>query len=139
MNNLPQSVRDWIDVVGVTPALALVKSMPGLILKVPTGAREEGVTRARLIGIMGLEAADKFISIYQGERLTVPRCVKALRDERNQRIINAYGDGKSVPSLALEHGLNERQIRNILCEVPGDVVAGLGQRSVVDDRQLGLF
>ena len=73
MDNLPRSVRDIIDLVGVIPALALVRAYPGLTLKVPTGAREDGQVRARLIGIMGFEAAEKFIATYGGERLTRER------------------------------------------------------------------
>ena len=139
MDNLPRSVRDLIDLIGFTPAIALVNVYSGKILKVPTGAREDGQTRSRLIGIMGLEAADKFIAIYGGERLQVARCVKAMRAERNLRIINAYDEGVSVPSLAGEHLLTERQIRTILKRVPGDSVIGLNRMPAMDDRQLGLF
>lgn len=138
MDNLPRSVREIIDLVGVTPALALVRAYPGNILKVPTGAREEGQVRARLIGIMGSEAADKFIANYGGERLSIPRCKVALTDERDLRIIASYDDGQSVPALAVEHLLTERQIRRILKRVPCAGVAGL-ERPQVDDRQLGLF
>ena len=139
MDNLPRSVRDIVDLVGITPALALVRAYSGNVLKVPTGAREDGVVRTRLVGIMGLEAADKFIATYGGERLSIARCVEAARDERDQRIIAAYDAGKSVPALAGENLLTERQIRTILKRVPGEAVAGLGRAQMVDDRQLGLF
>ena len=139
MSNLPQSVRDIIDLVGVTPALALVRAYPGNILKVPKGAREDGQVRARLIGIMGLDAANTFIATYGGDRLSIPRCVEALRDERDQRIIASYDDGQSVPELAVEHILTERQIRTILKRVPGDAIGGLGRPQMIDDKQLGLF
>jgi Mor family transcriptional regulator len=138
MNNLPRSVRDIIDLVGLTPALALVRAYPGNIIKVPTGVVEDGKMRSRLIGIMGFDAAEKFIAHYGGERLTVPRCVDALRDERDQRIIAAYDGGQSVPALAVDNALTERQIRTILKRVPGETVNGLRPQAV-DDKQLGLF
>lgn len=138
MDNLPRSVRDIIELVGVAPALALVHAFPGNILKVPTGAREDGQVRARLIDLMGEAAAVQFMSTYGGERLTIPRCHAALRDERDRRIIGDYDSGTSVPALAVKYQLTERQIRTILKRVPGESVNGL--RAVgVDDRQLGLF
>ena len=138
MDNLPRSVRDLIDLVGVTPALALVRAYSGNVLKVPTGARADGQVRAQLIDIMGAEAADKFIACYGGERLPIARCQVALKDERDRQIIAAYDGGQSVPSLARERLLTERQIRTILKRVPGGV-SGPGFEPVADDRQLGLF
>lgn len=138
MDNLPRLVRDIIDLVGHMPALALVQAYPGNIIKVPTGALESGAMRTRLIGIMGPEAAETFIATYAGERLTIPRCVQALRDERDRQIIADYDAGQSVPLLAGKYTLTERQIRTILKRVPGEVVSGL-QPKATDDRQLGLF
>lgn len=139
MQNLPQSVRDIIELVGMAPALALVRAFPGNILKVPTGAREEGQVRNRLIGIMGFEAAETFMRVYGGERLAIPRCKAALTDERDRKIIADYDAGRSVPWLAVEYCLTERQIRTILKRVPGEGVGGLGRMQTVDDKQMGLF
>lgn len=138
MDNLPKSVRNIVELVGLTPALALVSAYPGCVIKVPAGMRDDGVMCSRLIAIMGLEAAEKFIATYSGERLNIPRCVKAMRDERDQRIISAYDGGRSVKSLAVANALTERQVRTILKRVPGKPVIGLMVQAV-DDRQLGLF
>ena len=138
MDNLPKSVRNIVELVGLTPALALVSAYPGCGIKVPVGLRDDGVMCSRLIAIMGLEAAEKFIATYAGERMTIPRCVKALRDERDQRIISAYDAGRSVTSIAIASALTERQVRSILKRVPGKPVIGLAVPAV-DDRQLRLF
>jgi Mor family transcriptional regulator len=139
MDNLPKSIRDIIDLVGVAPAMALVSAWPGLILKVPTGQKDDGITKAKLVSLMGLEAAQKFIGAYGGEILMVPRCVDALRDERDLKIIAAYDSGTPAWKLALSNCLTERQVRNILKRQPGNAVDGLGVAPVVDDRQIGLF
>lgn len=138
MDNLPKSVRDIIELVGLHPAMALVREFPGNIIKVPTGSVEDGKMRMRLIGLMGPEAADKFIATYGGERLAIPRCVEAMRDERDRQIIGDYDAGKPVSSLAFQFGLTERQIRTILKRVPGENVSGL-HAQITDDKQLGLF
>lgn len=138
MENLPKSVRDIIELIGLAPAMALVQAFPGNIIKVPVGAIEDGKMRTRLIGLMGIEAAEKFIATYGGERLAIPRCVQAIRDERDRRIIDEYDAGKPVSSLALDFGLTERQIRTILKRTPKEGALGAFS-SAIDDRQIVLF
>ena len=138
MDNLPRSVRDIVELVGLTPALALVSAYPGCYIKVPKGIRADGVMCSRLIAIMGLDAAETFIATYAGERMLIPRCVQAVRDERDRRIIADYDKGTGVDKLAVNHLLTVRQIRTILKRTPGEGVNGIG-RQAVDDRQLGLF
>ncbi len=137
MDNLPRSVREILALIGLAPALALVQAYGGCILRVPTGAHADGQVRARLIGLLGGDAADVFIAHYGGERLSIPRCAAALRDERDAMIIAAYTSGRAVPTLAREHALTERQIRNILKRVPGES-GGFGRRGA-DEAQIPLF
>lgn len=135
--NLPRSVRDMIDVIGVTASLALVKAQGGLVFKVPMGKKEDGVARLRLVEIMGAAAADQFIAHYAGERLPIARCAQALRDERDRKIIEDYSAGTSVANLALREQMTERAVREILKRVPGAALAGGGPRG--DDNQMPLF
>jgi Mor family transcriptional regulator len=135
--NLPRSIRDMIDVIGVTAALALVKAQGGIVIKVPMGKKEDGIARQRLIEIMGGQAADRFIAHYAGERLPIARCAQALRDERDRKIIEDYTAGTSVADLALREQMTERAVREILKRVPGGPV-GVGSPPV-DDNQMPLF
>lgn len=137
MDNLPASVRDLIAVMGLQPAVALVQAYGGRSLRVPTGAHADGQVLARLTGLLGGAAAQAFIAHYGGERLTIARCAAALRDERDAQIIADYTAGRSVPALAGEHALTERQIRSILKRVPGER-AGFARQGA-DERQLNLF
>ncbi len=138
MDNLPKSIRDIVDLVGMPATMALVKAYGGIYLKVPTGARADGAVRARLIGLMGEEAAEALIRTYGGERVAIARCAAALRDERDNRIISSYDAGTSATTIALREGMTERHVRTILKRVPGEGY-GLAERAVVDDKQMGLF
>lgn len=138
LDNLPKSVRDIVELVGLTAAIALVKAYGGIYLKVPIGQRE-GQTRAYLIEIMGHDAALKFIAHYGGERLGIPRCDAALRDERDRRIIRDYDANTSAATIAQRERLTERQVRNILKRVPAEGVEGLEGTVTPDGQQLGLF
>lgn len=139
-DNLPPSIRDLVDLVGFSATMALVKAYGGIhINKVPVhGAREHGAIRARLIELMGEEAALKLIQVYSGERLYIARCEAALRDERDRRIIADYDANTSAAVLALREGMTERNVRNILKRVPGEG-HGLAEAVAVDDKQMGLF
>jgi hypothetical protein len=134
VNNLPASVQQMIDLLGVGPALALVRSFGGHVIKVPSRDRRDGRLRERLIEVMGEAPALLFIDHFSGETISIARCAAAARDERDLRIIAAYDAGKKVADLASEHVLTERQIWTILKRVPGEAVGGLGQTP-----QLGLF
>lgn len=133
MDNLPASVRELIAAIGLQPTLALVQTYGGRTLRVPTGARAEKQVRERLIGLLGSGPALTLIRHYGGERITVARCAALLRDERDTAIIAAYTAGRSVPALAGEHLLTERQIRTILKRTPGS-----GLPNPADERQLSL-
>lgn len=138
IDNLPKSVRDIVELVGLPAAIALVKAYGGIYLKVPVG-RRDGQTRALLIEIMGEEAALKFIAHYGGERISVPRCDAALRDERDRRIIADYDVNISAAAIAQRERLTERQVRNILKRVPVEGVKGLEEAEMGLGVQMGLF
>jgi hypothetical protein len=118
--SLPQSVRDIVDLVGFPAAMALVKAYGGVCInKVPVhGSGRPGAIRARLIELMGEEAAEKFIKTYSGERFPVARCEAALRDARDTEIIAKYDSGVSGVKLAIEYGMTERNVRTILKRIP---------------------
>jgi hypothetical protein len=134
--NLPESVRELIDLIGLAPTLALVNAWGGQILHVPTGDNPNSKARRRLVSVLGESATQALIWNYPGQRLTIARCVAAMRDARDRQIIAAYGDGTPVARLAAENFLTDRQIRTIIKRSPGDSVAGLAPGQA---RQLGLF
>lgn len=138
MDNLPKSIRDIVDLVGLPATMALVRAYGGIYLKVPTGARADGAVRARLIALMGEDAAAALIRTYGGERVAIARCEAALRDERDSRIIAAYDANTSAATIALRENMTERHVRNILKRVPGEG-HGVGELVKADDKQLGLF
>ena len=142
LENLPGTVREIVELVGLQATMALVSKYKGIYLKVPTGRKEDGTTRAALISLMGEEAADKFIGAYGGERVSIPMCDQALRDARDARMIADYDAGVSAAKLAQREGMTERNVRNILKRVPGQSVDGLSGNAGgngVDDRQLSLL
>lgn len=136
IDNLPASLRQIIDLVGLAPALALVQSFSGNVIQVPIGARPGGKMRERLSALMGEDAAEKMIAAYGGERLAIPRCVAALRDTRDRQIIADYDAGQPVAVLAGQNLLTERQIRTILKRSPRESAIGIDAGQV---RQISLF
>lgn len=133
--NLPRSVVEMIALIGFAPTMALVQAFAGNVIKIPIHSRPGGHLRERLVRLMGVPAAEQLIAAYGGERLSIPRCVAALRDSRDRQIIAAYDRGVAVAQLARDYALTERQIRSILKRTPGEAVAGLAS----ERRQFALF
>lgn len=122
---LPRSVREMVAHIGLPATMTIVRVHGGTVLRVPTGAREDGQQLLELIERIGEPATRALIAAYGGERLFIPRCAQAVRDMRDRRIIAAYDAGQSVNSLAREHTLTDRQIRTILKRCPGQPVGGI--------------
>lgn len=116
--SLPQSVKDIADLLGTAAALALVKAYGGVYVKCPVAGGRDGKTRRDLFAILGEEKANIFIRHYAGERVAVARCHSSLRDARDTEIITKYDSGVSAAKLALEYGMTERNVRNILKRIP---------------------
>lgn len=135
-DNLPASVRQLISLIGLVPTLALINTFAGQILSIPVRDDPAGERRRRLVEVIGATATSALIANYPGQRLPIPRCVAAMRDARDRRIIAAYDRGASVAALTGEFWLTDRQIRTILKRCPGPVTPGLAPGSA---RQLGLF
>ena len=112
LEDLPESLRDIVDLVGVQAAVRLVENFGGLTkLYVPKRVDEDHVLAKKL----GLKTARALAEEYGGDEIrNIPRCLASIRAVRNARIRGAFDAGASAASLALRFGLTERQIWNIL-------------------------
>lgn len=112
IDDLPGILRDLVDLIGLTGTLTLVEHYGGVRLYVPV-KYDPGHPLVKQIGHY---AASKLIEVYAGEHFDMPKAEKALRAVRNRKIRAMYGQ-KSQRRLAMEFGLTEKQIRNILADM----------------------
>lgn len=120
---LPESIKAMIATLGEPIAWLLVEHFGGLSLKVPLGSRTGGLLTRRLIEVLGEADARRVMETYGGEIVYIPACRAALRDVRDQRIIDGYAGGASVAQLAAQHQLSARQVEKILKRTPGEAGA----------------
>lgn len=125
IDQLPPQAAEIAEVVGVEPALRLVKAWGGVRLYVPQQMPEDHL----LVSTLGRAEADALAARYGGETIQIPRCLHALRAVRNGEIRRARAAGASPALLALRHGLTERQVYAILAAAA----------QPVDDRQQSLL
>lgn len=136
--SLPQSVVDLVELLGYEAAMRLVEAFGGLELEVPNGTtigKTEGPLTARIIQALGGGLAARFMATYGGEPLYIPRCVQALRDERDRAIQADYDAGLRVPDIAQKYMISERWVWVVLKRAIGDQQAGRKR----DDSQLDMF
>lgn len=122
IEHLPGELRAIAELIGLPAALRLVEARGGRRLYVPAGVAPEHA----LVQIVGEAAAAELCRAYAGECLEIPRAVGYATAVRNADIRQRRSQGVSQSTLAGEHRLTERQIRNI-------------QGGGADDRQEGLF
>lgn len=109
---LPKTLLEVIEVIGVSAALRLVEGWGGLRLYVP---QPESITfDHELAKRLGYEEAVALCEIFAREKLDVPRCKAAARAARDRRMLREHDAGDSARLLAARHGLTERQVWRIL-------------------------
>ncbi len=114
LDDLPESLREMVDLIGLSATLQLVKQFGGLIaLYVP---HEIGADH-QLAAALGLPAARKLAAHYGGDCLrNIPRCTHRLRGLRNAEIRARRKAGESPATLACAYGMTERNVWMILAE-----------------------
>lgn len=110
IEQLPESLVDVADVIGLSATLALVEKAGGVRIYVPERLGDDH----RLIEWLGRDAAVKLSEAYAMEELVVPRCAEQLRNVRNRCIRQERSLGASTAELALRYRLTERQVFTIL-------------------------
>ena len=108
--DLPASLRELRDLIGINATLKLVESWGGIHLKVPGHYRDDH----HLVRIIGQAATVKLVQHYGATPLYIPRAARLVQALRNIEIAERYDNNVSAERLAREYGISERQIWNIL-------------------------
>lgn len=127
---LPRSVREIAEVIGVERALYLVGQLPRcyerdhrypnakrscVILYVPKTLHPDH----QLVTILGWKDASKLAKEFGGEILQPGNCMDIYRRFRDQAIVTMLRSGMPSSHVAEMMGLSERQIRNLArAEIP---------------------
>ena len=110
IEELPQSLVEVADVIGLSATLVLVEKAGGVRIYIPDRLGDDH----RLIEWLGRDAAVRLSEAYAMEELIVPRCAEQLRNVRNRCIRQERTQGDSTAALALRYRLTERQVFTIL-------------------------
>lgn len=126
-DQLPVSLREMTETIGLMASLALVEQFRGITLEIPKRINDKHY----LVTTLGKETALCFCQVYGGERLYIPKAAYALRQLRNREIILGYDRGESIKELVRKYSLCDRQIWNILKE-PLPMTGKMKQKSLFD-------
>ena len=134
---LPRSVREIAEVIGVERSLYLVGQLPRcyerdhrypaarrscVILYVPKTLRPDHP----LVAILGWPDASKLTKAFGGEILQPGNCMDVYRRFRDKAIVQMLHQGIPSSHIAEMMGLSERQIRNLArAEIPQEDSQGV--------------
>lgn len=107
---LPQSLHEIVDVIGVSATLKLVQAYPGIKLWIPADVDPEH----NVAVLLGHAKARLLSERFKRTQIEIPRCVDAVRAARDAEIRRRYDNGETQSALALEYELTERRVREIV-------------------------
>lgn len=119
--SLPVVILQIIDVIGHAKTMALVQEFGGQEIRIP--ASDKSDTWHALAEVIGERAMERLAKAFSREdKIYIAFCQKALRDERNRKIVARYDkllsegySGRSAVSILVrEFRLNYRQIEKIV-------------------------
>lgn len=107
---LPKVLQDFVRLIGLAATMLLVEHFGGTRLYIPVKPSPEH----RLATLIGLDNLVKLSRVYGAQdHFDIPKAERALRHLRDQKIRAEIGP-KSARTLAIEHGLTERMVWNIV-------------------------
>ncbi len=112
---LPGSLRELADLIGIDAVWRLVQRWGGVRLFIPVTMPPEHEIAATI----GPEAAEALAGHYGGDVLELAKGDHALRCLRNRAIVDQYDRGVPAARLARDYGLTLRTIRSIINRPPG--------------------
>ena len=104
---LPQSLVEMAEIIGLEAVLTLVELRGGITLCVPVRAREDHW----LVPHIGIDALRHLTEHYGGEEIEIPRCAAAVRAEMDAELLAKWRAGISQSRLARMYRITERAVR----------------------------
>ena len=109
-DDLPPTLREIKDLIGLTLTLRLVDCYGGLHIKLPVRYADDHI----LHRLLGAQAFIKLVDRFGGDMVYVAKADSLLRIQRNIEIATRYDGGTVAHVLARDYGLSVRQVWNIL-------------------------
>jgi hypothetical protein len=106
---LPDTLRDLIEVIGLSATTVLLGHYGGSRLYIPKHPAADNP----LIELLGLETVTKLTARYQLCVLEIPKLDAIHRFERDMTIRRRLANGESPRKLSTEYGLTIRHLRRI--------------------------
>jgi Mor family transcriptional regulator len=119
---LPSSLKELAEVIGIDACLILVDEFGGSRLYIPKSA----VFESHRLSCLGTEAFNALIRTLGGNLLQIPCAASWKKWIRNNEIVEAC-QGSSVPKVAREFKLTERQVWAILKKMRNDATEVNGE------------
>ena len=111
LSDLSPRLGTLAEIIGLAEALRLVEKRGGTRIYIPEVADPDHW----LADVIGTSSLANLVKHYARESIEIDRGCAALRAVRDRLIICRYSEGRaSTAALALEFGLTQRQIFNIL-------------------------
>lgn len=107
--DLPASLRDICEVIGLEPALSLVAAYGGTRVPVPASCQPN----SRMARAIGLEPAVALARHYARDQIYIPSLLAVGRPRRDREIVAAHERGDKITALARRYRISERQVQKI--------------------------
>ena len=113
---LPGNAQLIVDAIGFNSAMAFIRETGGRHFRFPVG--KGSAQWEHLVELVGEKAAEKLIRLFGGTDMYIPCCYRAIKAERNRRLVTRYESllkqnysaRGAVDILVPEFGISNRMI-----------------------------
>lgn len=117
---LPAIIQTIVSAIGHADAMSLVQVLGGRTFRFPAGKSSDNWLE--LVDIVGPISASRLIEIFGGTDVYIALCDRAIRDDRNRRMVTRYDEllrqgqssRRAINKLVKEFRLSDRMVKNIM-------------------------
>jgi hypothetical protein len=121
-SSLPTSAVEFVRLIGLRATLALLAQFGGMEFTLPKSATGPGGARFdQIAGAIGIDKAEKLAHWFDGERLYIPRALRAMAALRNRQLVVDYSRlmrstsaRHAANSLAFDYRMSYRSVEKIV-------------------------
>jgi len=113
IDELPESLRDLVEIIGLSPTLKLASQFPGVPLYIPNYPKNNHP----IATVLSQELFEKLVYYYAGDTLKLAKIDTVNRQIKHKRLRLLKEQGKTNREIAIELNYSQRHVERLVSAI----------------------